>query len=354
MNIKLLDLNLNILALIDDYESLYYEQKYDDIGTCTLTISAFSENFKMINKNMILYLDKYNCWYIEEINIENDIATITALNLSFIFSHRIILPPKNKTHLQVANKLTGEIAKIFIDNSLITSPYPHRNINMVFEGYNVGHKAIYESRYGNLFDEIQVLCKYSAIGFKVGIDIINQHFICCIYEGRDMSEEIIFCELYDNIDDIKINNSNSGYKNFLFIAGEGEGVDREIFQMSNGKFNGFELREDIIEVKPEKQTDEEGNEIPEDTSNIIEISGLEFFENNCEKTSIEALVLNTEEEVEIGDIVTIISKNYGLQLTQRITEINVEYTKNTGKTIGIIVGNQKPTLSFSEKTNTID
>ena len=59
MNIKLLDLNLNILALIDDYESLYYEQKYDDIGTCTLTISAFSENFKMINNSEFKFIDLF-------------------------------------------------------------------------------------------------------------------------------------------------------------------------------------------------------------------------------------------------------------------------------------------------------
>ena len=100
MNIRLLDLNLEIKAIIDDYDSLYYEQKYDDIGSCTLTISAFSENFKMIDKNMILYLNEYDCWYIEEINIEKDVATRTIAQIREI-TFFIVKSPFLKYYLYI-------------------------------------------------------------------------------------------------------------------------------------------------------------------------------------------------------------------------------------------------------------
>ena len=351
--LKLLDINLDIVTIIDDYETLYFEEKFADVGECKIEISADSENFKSIQKNMFIYLDKYRCWFIEDIDISEGKATLSCLALSFIFSHRIIIPPTDKSHLQVSNKLTGEIAKAFIDSCLVKSTDESRNIPLVFESYKVGHKAIYESRYENLLSELQVLATYSNFGFKVGIDIKNRNYVCSLYEGRDMTEEIIFSEEFDNIDDVKISDSNSGYKNTVYIAADGEGANRNIQKMAIGDYSGFMLREDIIEAQIDKETDEEGNEIPVDVANTIEITGLEFLEENCEKTSIEAILLNTVEEIEVGDIVTIKSKRYGLQLTQRIIEVNTEYTVENGKSIGIVVGTQKPTLTFVTEKNEI-
>lgn len=345
--LKLLDENLDIVTLVDDYKNLYFEEKYNDIGSCSLTMSVDAENFKYFKKNMFIYLNKYQCFYIEEIDISKNEATISCLTLDFLFAHRIIIPPPGKSHLQVANKLTGEIAKVFIEQCLVSATDTRRNIPMVFEEYAVGHYAIYESRFSNLLDEVQVLCNYSAIGFKVGLDLQNKRFVCSIYEGRNMQEDIIFCEEYDNIDDIKINDSNAGYKNKVFIASEGEGAERPIYEMSDGDFSGFTLREDIVEAKIDKEQDEEGNEIPVDIANIIQITGSEFLEENCEKTSIEALVLESIEEIEVGDIVTIISHKYNLKFTQRIIEVNTEYSQDSGKTVAIVVGNQKPLLTFN-------
>lgn len=351
--LKLLDINLEIVTLIDDYETLYFEEKYVDVGECKIEISADSENFKLMQKNMFIYLDKYKCWFVEDIDISDGKATITALALSFIFGHRLIIPPTGKTHLQVSNKLTGEIAKTFIDSCLVSSSDKSRNIPLKFENYKVGHKAIYESRYENLLNELQILANYSAFGFKVGIDIKNRNYVCSLYEGRDMSEEFIFSEEFDNIDDVKINDSNTGYKNTVYIAADGEGISRKIEKMSIGNYSGFLVREDIIEAQIDKETDEEGNEIPVDVANIIEITGLEFLEENCEKISIETILLNTIDDIQVGDIVTIKSKRYGLQLTQRIVEVNTEYTVESGKSVGIIIGNQKPTLKFETEKNEI-
>ena len=351
--LKLLDINLEIITILDDYESLYFEEKYADIGECRITISANSENFRYINKNMFIYLDKYRCWFIEDINIENDMATITCLSLNFILSHRVIIPPNGKTHLQVSNKLTGEIIKTFIEKCLVSSSDKKRNIPLIFENYKVGHKAIYESRYENLLNEVQVLASYSALGFKIGIDIKNRNYICSIYEGRDMSEEVIYSEEFDNIDDIKVSDSNTTYKNVIYIASEGEGADRRVDKMTAGDYAGFLLREDIIETDIPKEKDEEGNDIPVDVANIIEIAGLSFLEENCEKTSVEAMLLNADKDTQVGDIILIRSKKYGIQFTQRVIEMNTEYTMQGGKSVQVIIGTQKPTLSFEKEKNEI-
>ena len=334
-SIKLLNLDLELIGLIDDYQSFYFEEKYSDIGECTLTISAFSENFKLITKNMILYLSEFQCFYIEEINIENDIAEIKALTLNFILGHRITIPPKGATHISYKNNLTGEIIKAFVKDCLITSSDKTRNINLKLKETDVGHLVDYQSRYKNLFDETKALADYSAIGFRLGINIKDKHFVFETYNGRDMTQEIIFSELYDNIDNISITDSNLSYKNFIFVAGQGEGVDRKIISVSDTSKSGWTRREDI---KDSRDKEEEEN---------LELEGEKLLAEYCEKTSIEATIFS-EEDVRLGDIVTIITKKYGYQFSQRVLQIDTEYTKTTGKTVNVIIGNQKPTFTFKE------
>ena len=340
--LRLLDLNLEPIILLDDYESLYFEEKYDDVGTCTLTMSASSDNFKYINKNMILYLDTYHCWYIEEINIDNDIATITALNLSFIFSHRVTVPLKGDTHLKT-KAISGKVIKYLIDKTTINSTESGRNIPFKFtNSCNIGHTINFESRYKNLLNEIQSICHYSALGFKVGIDINTNSFLIDIYNGRDLHQETIFSEVFDNIEDIKIVDSNIDYKNIIYVAGKGEGLDRLFIKVGDTKNSGWLRREDIKDAR-DKEHEED-----------LIVEAETILEEKCIKTSLEIVVVG-DDDVEVGDIVTVMTAKYNYQFTQRIIEKNIEYTSTNGKVVGVVIGNPKPALSFNkDDSNIID
>lgn len=337
--LRLLNLDLETVALIDDYESLYYEEKYSDIGTCSLVMPTSSENFKYLNKDMILYLDMFNCWYIEEISIDEDIATITALNLAFIFSHRVTVPLKGDTHLACKKMLSGDVIKYLIDKTLISSTDKNRNIPLkIINSENIGHIINFESRYKNLLSEIQSICSYSAIGFRMGIDLKNQDYLLEIYNGRDLSLEMVFSEYYDNLEDIKIVDSNSDYKNLVYIAGQGQGIDRKILTLGDSNKKGWLRREEIKDARDK--------ELEED----LVLEGETFLSEKSIKTSIEIVIVNNE-EVEIGDIVTVLTSKYGYKFTQRIVEKNVEYTTENGKVVGVIIGNPKPSLIFNKDEN---
>lgn len=339
--IKLYDLNFTPLALIDDYESFFYEEKYDDVGTCTLKMSASTDNFKEIQKNLILYLDKFHCWYIEDIEIENDSATITALSLAFIFSHRIIIPLINETHLR-KTALSGKVIEYLIDKTIINSTDKTRNIPFVFTNdCNVGHKITFESRFRNLLEEMQRICIYSALGFRVGIDIVNKKYLIDIHAGNDLSSECIFSEVFDNIDDIKIADSNSGYKNVVYVAGQGQGVDRKVVTITNTDDSGWFRREEMKDSR-DKETEEA----------LIQEAETILSENTI-KTSIEFVLLG-DDEVEVGDIVTVMTKKYNFMFTQRIIQKNIEFSGTSGKVVEIIIGNPKPTLTFKNEGSVIE
>lgn len=341
--IKLLNLDLELIALIDDYESFFYEEKYADIGECTLKLSVYSETFKLLEKNMLLYLSNYECWYIEEISINDDIATIKALSLNFILGHRITIPPQGKTHLSYTKKLTGDIVLGLINSSLVNSPVKERNINLKLPASStLGHKVDYNSRFRNLLEEVQALCNYSALGFAIGIDLKNKNFIFKIYNGRDLSQEVIYSENFDNILKMDIMDSNLTYKNHVYVAGQGEGLDRIVIEAYENDIKSNWFRREEIKDSRDKELIEE-----------LYLEGDKILIEQCEKKSIEAEIMSND-DVMVGDIITIISKKYGYRFTQRIIQRDVEYTIQNGKSVNIIIGSQKPTLNFDKDSSIIE
>lgn len=337
--LKVLNLNLELIALIDDYESFFYEEKYADIGECTLTISVHSEHFKSIQKNTILYLSTYESWYIEEITISNDIATIKALSLNFILGHRITVPPENKTHLAYTKTLTSKIILNLIKASLVKSPVKERNINLILPASSsLGHKIDYQSRYRNLLEEVKALANYSALGFALGVDIKNKHFVFKVYNGRDLTQEVIFSEDYCNIINLQLVDSNLSYKNHVYVAGQGQGLERVIIEAFEDKVKSNWLRREEIKDSRDKANLEE-----------LYLEGDKILIEQCEKTSIDATISSVEDVV-VGDTIMIITKKYGYKFVQRVIQKDVEYTIQHGKTVHIIVGSPKPTLSFDDTT----
>lgn len=340
--IKVLNSELELVGLVDDYISLYFNNIFSDIGECKIEISNSSENAPLLCKGAFLYLNTFECWIIEEINIENNQLSITALPLAFILKHRITEPLQGQTHLNYSKKLTGYIMKDLIEKCLVKATDNKRNINMITSTSNIGHKIDFQSRYRNLFDEIQKLSNYSAIGFRIGINIKERKFILDIYQGQDLSEEVYFSEEFDNITDIKITDSNLSYKNFIYVAGKGQGLERNIIKVDEGNYSGFNRREEMKDARDKETTDE------------LYVEADTILAENTIKTSFEGILIpdgtyKFEEDFKLGDIVTIISKKYGYSYTQRITEYSKEYTTENGEVIEIIIGNPKPTLSFDKE-----
>ena len=339
-SLKLFSLDLELLALVDDYESLYFEEKYNDIGTCTMTISVYSENFKFLQKNFLLYLDKFNCWYIEEISINEDIATITALTLNFILGHRITIPRRGLSHISFKKTLTSDVIKSLVNECLISSSDSSRNLpNLILETEpKVGHTVDYNSRYKNLLEEAIALSNYSAIGFRLGIDIKKKKFIFSVFEGQDLTQEVIFSEDYDNLSSLSVLDSNLSYKNHVYVAGQGELENRRVIEVSEMPQKSSWFRREEVKDSRDKETDDE-----------LYLEGDKVLAEHCEKTSIEAELINYD-TVSIGDLVLIISKKYNCKFIQRILQIDTEYTASSGKTVHIIVGTQKPTLKFEDNS----
>lgn len=353
--LKILNKNLVLEALVDDYESFYFEQYYNDIGECKLKISVFSNGYKAIEKNKYIYVSEFECWFIEEVEIEKDIATITGLSLNFILGHRITLPLPNKSHLTYKDKLTGDIVKDLVNRCLISSSIKNRNIPMTLKSGSVGHKVNFKSRYANLLEDVQELCEYSALGFRIGININTKKFIFEVYQGKDVSKNILFSEDYDNITDLELVDSNISMKNHVYVLGEGEGKDRTMVEVDDEGLSGFLRREELEEASTTYDSDDEPTEAEKIAD--LERAGDTILAENRVKTSCEATILPTVNynfgvDYALGDVVTIVSKKYNYMVSQRIIGYTWEYTID-GKTFDVIIGVLKPSLKLKDDSKDI-
>jgi len=152
--------------------------------------------------------------------------------------------------------------------------------------------------------------------------------------------------------------SDIGYANVAYVAGQGEGEERRIVVVGDaGGLDRFELFVDARDIAEE---DEEGNPRPEEEIIAdLEQRGREKLAEHARELSFEAQIMtpvsgigNQERQVGpfvyeqdwfLGDIVTVQNKDWGVTMNVRITEVREIY-EPTGFKLEAVFGNSVPTF----------
>ncbi|BDB01705.1 hypothetical protein CBOS2020_17790 [Clostridium botulinum] len=162
--------------------------------------------------------------------------------------------------------------------------------------------------------------------------------------------------------------SLNNYRNTTLIAGAGEGKDRKITSIENGKgLDRYELYVDARDItdKEEKEKmvvdkDEEGNvtgeheeteevEIPWERYKPLLLQRGKEKLSECEEIKTFDSKINTngnnvyKKDFDLGDIVTIVDKKWGIRIDTRITEIEEIYEEK-GLEVNVVFGNNIPTI----------
>ena len=132
--------------------------------------------------------------------------------------------------------------------------------------------------------------------------------------------------------------------NVAKVAGEGEGIDRQIIVI--GEASGLARKEIFIDAKDLASSEYEDNE---KYLMALELRGSEKLYEKRRRESFDA-VANTNsnlvyrKDFDLGDIVTVKSSLLGISRRLRITEI-IETYDETGLSVDLIFGDPLPTLS---------
>ena len=350
MELYIFDRDLNFQGILESFFSLRWIRRYSKCGEFELHCSLTPEILELLKKdNVIWKKDDLEAGYIEYRNLRQDtegkeVMVVKGKFLTGYLGRRIIWGTENLS-------TTAELAmRQLINNHAINPANTDRKIDMLTLGDLKGYTNNIDKQvsYKNLLETIEEIANTNELGIRTLIDIQNKQMIFDIYEGTNRTAEqsenapAIFSREFENVLEQEYTDSFNNYRNTVLVAGEGEGATRKIVTVGEGAgFDRYELFIDARDLQQEDMTNEEYEAVLVDRgqSKLAETKEIQTFESKININSN----LTYKEDFDLGDMVTCVSKKWGITIDTRITEIEEVYEEN-GFSANITFGNNIPTL----------
>lgn len=345
----LLDKDMNIKKIIENYKSAIWTERFYESGDFELYIPATVEDIEALNfdsQGRTQYIcradDTTRCGMIESVNIttdaeEGNFITVKGRTLEAILFRRVVLS-------QVT--FTGSALKtieMLIKKSLEAPTDARRAINnLTFKNsVSAGTDQPLSTQYSgdNVGEAVEAICKTLIIGYRANFDLENKAIELEIYEGTDRTTyqsavpPVIFSNDFNNLLSSSYGVDVTDWKNNALVVGEGEGTNRMRVEYGGG-VTGIERREMYLNAQ---ETSTNGDEISPSTYNdILYNQGYQAISENRPKRETEADVapnygFKLNQDYFIGDEVTV-ENEYGIQITPRVVEV-IEAQDDTGYSI---------------------
>lgn len=321
--IRIIDGKFNFLGIIEDYSSFYFIRNYYQAKEFQLICSSkYKDRLKDGN---ILFITPKKPLIIENVSIDESKKQITVKgrDLKCILERRITVPPPGQIHDSFKGN-AEDVIKHYVETNAVNPIDRKRKINelAIAPSKHRGKSISWQSRYRYLNYEINNIGSSIGLGWKVTLDLKNKKFIFDVIEGIDLTiskSKVIFSDDFNNITDVIKTNDSKNYKTMGYVAGQGEGANREVEEVYRNNEIGLNRRElfidarDIEEGEKEKLTDRAK----------AKLNSFDYI------NSTESTVVNTnfiyEKDWDLGDIV--IRKMDDDSENLRVTEITEVYEK---------------------------
>lgn len=343
----LLDTDLNFVAPLEGYQSVIWTTRYYESGDFEFYIPAITEMLNLLKEDYYITRDDdfTQCMIIEGIRITTDVESgnyiiVTGRSLKSILHRRVIWKQT------VVEGAVEDCVHKLINENAINPAINKRKINKLVLGAKLGITETMSAQYtgDNLGEVIETICKKYALGYDILLDLEEKQFIFVIFSGADRSFNqtenpyVVFSNDFENLLKTDYVYDKSTYKNVALVAGEGEGVNRKIYNVGGASdLNRYEIFVDAKDVSSEVESEngEEKTTLSEEEYNEL------LSEKGTEALTETGIIENVDGDLEtnytysfnvdyfLGDIVQVINE-YGKEMTPRIIEV-IENEDESGK-----------------------
>lgn len=363
--IRIMTREFNLLGENDNYESLQLTRSWHGIGIVEMRINRYKKHADKLQRGNIIFPHNHtNKGYVirhREIELDErgkitENWIIRALSLKSWMAQRITVPLAHTAYdRRQSNAET--VMRHYVNNNVINPVDINRQMQDIIlaDNFQRGENIDWQSRYKNLGEELAEIGLLSGLGWNVDIDYVNKQYVFHVLEGRSLVASqsdlppAIFSPEFGTLGELKYTESELDYKNFAIVAGQGEGVDRRIVTVGEGAgFNRYELFVDARDVE-EETDDDPPQPIPvEQIEQRLKNRGEQKLAEHEQEIYMEGQSLTKsrlvyEKDYDLGDVVTLQNKGWGVTMDARIMEIKEIYEAK-GKKIELTFGNDKPTL----------
>lgn len=351
--ITVIDWSFNTLGIIYNYTALVVKRKFQDIGTFELTLPLDTNFLPILKENNIMYYQKgdqvegYIIIKKEFVRDTNGVETVKIYgkNLLYLLNFRII-----NENMEFKKNYAGTLINRIVNINAITPTDKNRIIPNLSNTSTSGGLILdsYNNSYGKCADEICKIAKRGNIGVNVLIDLKYRTFKFITMPFIDKSvngspeDYILFSREFNNLLDEKFTLDNENYNNMAYVLGEGEGSARKKVEV-NSNLTGFNRRElyvDARDLQKETMTDNEYETllINRGDDKLRENETIRSFESKVDTSTYKYM-----EDWNLGYIVTIQDKKWGITMDSPIIEIQETYQGGTAQ-ITPTFENKVPTI----------
>lgn len=326
------------IALIDQYKSLIWTDRYSEPGDFELTLNYDSSLLSIIKRNYYCRIDYSDrCMVIEKIELtyeedEPPAMIVTGRSVECILERRIITEKVTFSSANLQNSV-----KSLLNTNIISPTDMNRQIpNFIFSESSdsaVTDLTITESYNGeDLLSVISGICKDAKIGFKIVV-AEDAYFVFVLYSGvnrsysQNTNSYIVFSPLFDNLKSSSYYVSNEEYRNVMYVSIDEDGY----YQVSLSRdgypagLSRYECHEDVSSMKKNKSS-----KISE--ASVISKARKKMKKDHPVKTCFEGEIVPNVlyeymSDYYTGDIVQF-RDAYGNQQALRISEMVISCDEN--------------------------
>jgi hypothetical protein len=331
--------NRQLAGIVESFEYLRWTRRYSGCGSFELKAVGTAENIALLKEGNIIWKnDDDEAGIIEHLELsQTDTTVITASGrfATSLLARRIV---------RQTAKLSGDVSTCvgtLIQDNLISPADADRAIGGVaFSSPNFGIAVKTQISYRNLLEAVAGLCDAVGVGIKTVFAPQSGLFTVTLYSAPPL--QAVFSKEYENLTGQVYTESTADYANSALIGGEGEGAERVFVTIDGG--SGEARRELFIDAKDLRQED-----FPNDYADALLFRGQSALSELAPRYTFDAEVnphgnLAYKTDFDVGQVVKVISKAWGVTQTARITEIEETYDAS-GLSLAVTFGKSELTLA---------
>lgn len=351
---------------IDNYQSLQFGRDFHGIADFELHINRYMYGATDIEKGTLIALDRQSNKVgvvltktneLDESGKESENFKITGYTIDGLLSRRITVPPSHTSH----DRKSGDaetVMKHYVENHFVNPDDPDRIFPHIKVAPNQhrGAHIEWESRFKTVSDELETISVRTGLGWGLFADFKTKELVFDVIEAKDLTQgnyagndPVFFSPDFETIQSQSFVNSDKSLRNVGYIGGQGEGVDREVLKL--GEDRGWERIETFVDARDVGGSGEEELTPEEVTEKLYERGQTKMSEMRSILT-LEAEILTPvkrittfqyEKDYDLGDIVNVVNKSWGLEMEAPITHFKEIYEED-GFTLEATFGREVPTI----------
>ena len=347
------------LGLVDQsWERLSYTRRYTAMDTFELVIHRSRLWASELATKRLLYLPDEGdlVFLIEQIasvaegSTRNDEMTVTGRSLEGIaMAERLVVPPAGESHDRQTGVAAETAIKHYLRAHAADLATPARQVPGLVVAADAarGPTVTVNGRYQTVLDLVREIALVAGLGWEITYDAGSGDFVFDVVDGVDRSASVFFDFAFETLERWEELESVIDAKSVALVAGQGEGIDRDLVsRWSGAEPTGFDRREAFLDAR----------DVEVGATTVLEQRGDAFLAATGAETSLEADVhqyggFRYREHWDTGDVVTVRNAERGLAYAVRIVEVTKAFERSAAApTIKAVLGRPFPTLASQAST----